>query len=512
MRCVVFWSAGISNYGDVFIEFLYPLGFLATAGTLVPVLIHLWRKERRNVLRVGSVKLFGSVKRHRINRLRIKNWPLLLLRCFLVVVLSFLLAAPHIDLNRLKSGESGWVLLGAGYAERLDVDQHRLIDSLLDEGYGLRAFEPGFRPIDMEADDTVAYFPDQFGLVDRLDDRLPIGFPVVIFSRPLITQLPGDVPTTTARLTWHAFAQRDTTDVKRWATRAWATATGGIALTIALSDPAETRFEQLIVQGDGGAQGVEMKIEQGRTLVKLTGQPDWVPVDDRRWRVRFVGDGPRPDTDYLRALLAAFQQVTGVPMEVGTYEAGEPCDLLFDLTGRADTVSARTVFRYMPGDPVEQPDNHLMQAGTHTGMETARIHKLIVAEEEGMPVWLDAFGRSLLTKIEKPGQVQFNCYVRFNPQWTDLVWSDAFVSQLVPLLINAEEPLLMGGFHTYPGDERVFAGPIPIPYRATKTSGIGPVPKEANSIPYLAWLALLAFAAERVVTYRYRLKANDGEY
>ncbi|SEK39399.1 BatA domain-containing protein [Parapedobacter koreensis] len=492
------------------VEFLYPLGFLAATAVIIPVLLHLWRKEKRKVLQVGSTKLFGNIKKHRINRLRIKNWPLLLLRCLLILALSCLLAAPHIASDRPGSNETGWILLGTAYHENLAESQRILMDSLLNNGYGLRAFEPGFRKISMQDADTVSQSANPFALIHQLNDILPAGFPVVVFSSPQISQLTGDVPATTLALTWHAFAQRDTSRVQ-WAAQAWNTASDSIAVIVGSSSTDDTHFEQLVVQADGSEQGVQVRVEQGQTLVKLDGQSEWVAVNDHKFQIRFASDTPLPDLGYLRALLAAFQQATDFPMEMATYQPGESCDILFDLTeaGLPDTaLAAATIFRYASGVPEDQQNNYVIPANTQADRAMASVYKLIVAEDKDTPVWQDAFGRPLLTVSRQQGYTLFRCYTRFNPQWTDLIWSEAFINSMIPLFVNTKEPLLVSSFHTYSQDKRAFVGTVSLPHRAKTAQDIGQVPNQANTIPYLAWIALLIFAAERIVTYHYKIKTE----
>ncbi len=494
------------------VEFLYPLGFLAATSIIVPVVIHLWRKQTRKVLRVGSIRVFDHAKRQRINRVRIVNWPLLLLRCLLMLIFSAGLAAPYIDLHRLKADETGWVLLGSGYEDSLSADQQQQLDSLLNQGYGLRAFEPGFRSIDRQARDTVAQETNPFSLIYQLNEAVTSDFPVVIFSRPLINDFTGDLPTTSTKLTWHAFAQQQAdTAHTQWITRAWTKASGDIGVIVASSDVNASRYEPLVIAGDGSEQGIQLMVEQGKALVKSSTQSNWVEVADDPLDIRLATDAPLPDIEYLNALLTAFQQASDLPIAVGTYQSGDTCDLLFDFTttGVHDH-AAHAVFRYMQGEIVEQQDNYLIATGTHVNREGIKIHKMIVAEDDGEPIWLDSYGRPILTVSRQEEQILFRCYIRFNPQWTDLVWSTAFANSLLPLLIDVDEPLLANSFHRYPMDKRAFTGTIYLPHGEKVQRGAGGTPKEANAIPYLAWLALLVLVAERIVTYGFQLKPKDG--
>ena len=485
------------------IEFLYPLGFAAAAGILAPVLLHLWRREQWKILRVGSVRLFSAAKTPRINRIRINNWPLLLLRCLLVLLLMLLLADPYMDLSQPKASEKGWVLLGRGYQDGLDSTQRSRMDSLLRGGYAVRAFEPGFRPIEPGAGDTVSA-ANPFRLIRNLNETVPPEFPAVIFSSARLADLSGDIPATSADLTWHTFANQPGTVSARWVSRAWTNDEGGVTLLIADATPSETRFAPMHLRGDGEAQGIQLRSEQGHLSVKAADQHDWVRVDSKKTRVQLASDPSSPDATYVRAVLQAFKKATGLPVELSAYQPGTACDLLFDLTaaGISDTSAARTAFRYMQGKAVPQTGNRLFHAHTRSDQDPVHLYQLIEGKDEGIPVWVDSFDRPVLTVSRESGRTLLRCYTRFRPQWTDLMGSEAFVNSLVPVLLNPEDPLIQSGFRYEPKDIRALNGVLSLPRRARPPSALTGKPEEPNTVPYLAGLALLVFAAERAITYR----------
>jgi len=61
-------------------SFLTPLFLVALAGLAVPVIIHLIQRERKNVVQFPSLMFLQRIPYQSVQRRRIRNWPLLLLR------------------------------------------------------------------------------------------------------------------------------------------------------------------------------------------------------------------------------------------------------------------------------------------------------------------------------------------------------------------------------------------------------------------------------------------------
>lgn len=497
----------------MFIEFLYPLGLLAALGIGIPIVIHLWQVKQQRVLRVGNIKVFAGTKRQRIHKIRIKNWLLLAIRCLIVLLLAALLAGPRLVRDAGKQ-DRGWVLLGAGarYGAMPDPAQQQLIDSLLDHGYALHAFEPGFRPLPREdTEDTVATVDNQFTLVHTLGEQLPPGFPVVVFSTPQIGQLAGDVPATPLRLSWQVLAT-DTAEAARFITHAWKTSDDSVAVWIATSRPDGTDVARTVITGDGRAEGIAFRITDGQAEVSMDGQDEWVTVADRPYRIQFTGGSNTADLAYVQAVFRAFAQQTGIPVQLDGYDPSAPCDLLFDFSASpsADTDSQpATIFRYAAGEG-EPQNNRLALWGTATNGDQPGIHRLIPADgDHGEVVWTDAYGQPVLTRQRTGSNWEYHFYSRFNPQWTDMVWSTEMINNLLPLLLTPETPLWTQSFERYAANRQVLPGPLQLP-RQPALAGNTYHDREPTAIPLFTWAVLLIFALERILTHNQRRKQTDG--
>jgi len=496
----------------VFIEFLYPLGLLAALGIGVPIAIHLWQVKQQRVLHVGNIKVFARAKRQRIQKLRIKDWLLLAIRCLIVLMLAALLARPHI-IHDITQKARGWVLLGTQHHTLLDAAQRKLIDSLLNNGYTLHAFEPGFRSLSIQnEDDTVASVPNQFALIHQLNAQLPAGFPTVIFSKPEITRLAGDPPTTPLTLNWYAL-QDDTASRARFIVRAWKTDDDSVAVLAGTSSTRGTRFDRIAIKGDGQTEGMAFRITDGQAHVKFPEQTTWVAVTDTPYTVQFAPGSNRIDITYVKAVFTAFAQQTGIRVAVTDYNPSVPSDLLFDFSesGLTDTVrSAKTVFRYATGEVEQQQNNHMVQWGTATNGNNPKLSRLIVTEDDtDQVVWADAYGRPLLTRHRGERGWRYRFYGRFNPQWTDLVWSTAMVNNLLPLLLSPETPWWTQSFDRQAADRQTLPGPLLLQaHSGAPQSTIRD--RQPTAIPLLTWMTLLTFVLERILTHRQRKNKTDG--
>jgi hypothetical protein len=108
-------------------SFLTPLFLLGLAGLAVPVIIHLIQRERKNVVHFPSLMFLRRVPYQSVQRRRIRNWPLLLLRLAALALIVAAFARPFLRRPALAAA-------AAGGAREVIV----LIDKSYSMGYGDR--------------------------------------------------------------------------------------------------------------------------------------------------------------------------------------------------------------------------------------------------------------------------------------------------------------------------------------------------------------------------------------
>lgn len=141
---------------------LAPLGLAALAALLVPLLLHLRRRDERRPVDFAALRWLRQHPRPRF-RLRMEEWPLLLLRLLLLALLALWLARPA---TTAVEASRHWTLLVPG------VDPAPLLPPR--EGEQRRWLAPGFPPLQQAPApaDGHASLPS---LLRQLDADLPAG-------------------------------------------------------------------------------------------------------------------------------------------------------------------------------------------------------------------------------------------------------------------------------------------------------------------------------------------------
>jgi hypothetical protein len=102
--------------------FLNPWYLLGTVLAIVPILIHLWFRKRLKKIPFSTLQFLKRTEARRFGWLRLREWLVLMLRCFLIVFLFLSLARPQLRSGFLKIGRLASVLL--------------IIDNSYSMGYG----------------------------------------------------------------------------------------------------------------------------------------------------------------------------------------------------------------------------------------------------------------------------------------------------------------------------------------------------------------------------------------
>lgn len=106
------------------LAFLVPLFLLGLAGIVVPIVVHLTRRQRRNVVHFPSLMFLQKIPYQEQRRRRIQHWFLLSIRALALALLAFAFARPFVDQSELGLGASSGprevvVLLDQSYSMAL---------------------------------------------------------------------------------------------------------------------------------------------------------------------------------------------------------------------------------------------------------------------------------------------------------------------------------------------------------------------------------------------------------
>lgn len=516
---------------------LYPIGLIALAGLLIPLIIHLWKLKQGKTLQIGSIALLGAGSPFTSRSYQITDWLLLFLRMLLIALLAFFLAEPWLLKKESGvGGQKGWVLLEKGDLPLLYKTQRKSIDSLLLAGYELHDFGLGFQKISLK--DTVKNSEDKdpelshFALLKELNGQLAPDLQVYLYADRRLQNQGGDLPRIDFRLIWKEMKRADT--MNTWST------TFAHKTFEATSGPALTSFKRLDEPQDHSKFKDHSKLKDNLKT-----------REESTIKVLIYGDDYPEDVNYLRAAILAITQETKRNVEVEVFNGKDISGLSFDV---GFWISAKPVssvfsegirnggrlFNYA-GEKVSMVSSWLdvePERKGNTGGITLR-KRTTAASYPGAQIWTDGFGIPLLTRTKEKSFDHYRFYSRINPGWTDLVWNEKFVEAMMPILLGNDGTDAGFGFEINPNDQRNSLVSLTQLSGAQSSAqpGVGQRSKEEASMAQTIalksgkateeqlstasqkeeplqkafWLmAILVFTLERILSFRHKNKLNHG--
>jgi hypothetical protein len=131
---------------------------------------------------------------------------------------------------------------------------------------------------------------------------------------------------------------------------------------------------------------------------------------------------------------------------------------------------------------------------------------LIVSNGKNEPIWHTGFGVSVLDKKMQKNANIYRFYTHFNPNWSDLVWSDNF-PRMILKLINTNIYQQPEKF-----DKRILTNqqiqPLQIK-QATEAASVNPV-EQVDLSKYFWLLVIVLLVAERILSHKTKTIPTNG--
>jgi hypothetical protein len=171
------------------LSLLFPMGLLALAALLVPLLIHLARRHHYAPLAFAALRWLRAKARPR-QRIRFDEWPLLLVRLLLLAALAVLLARPLLHDAPVRTPP--WVVVAPG-----------LNPPTVPAGSEGRWLSAGFPPLQ---DTAPASAQPLASLLRELDQSLPRGTALTVYVPDPMPGLDGERPRLSRAVQWRPVA------------------------------------------------------------------------------------------------------------------------------------------------------------------------------------------------------------------------------------------------------------------------------------------------------------------
>ncbi|RZJ64928.1 MAG: hypothetical protein EOO47_26265, partial [Flavobacterium sp.] len=380
---------------------LYPIGLLALAGLIVPVLLHLWNVKQGKTLKIGSIALLGENSTSSSISLKITDWLLFILRCLIVILVAFVLAQPFIKKTITHTKNSGWILVNRNKFSTVYQANRQTIDSLVNLGFELRDFNLGFTQFFLkdslvQAAKTSAL--SYSALLRQLNKQIPAGYAAYLFADHRLSNFDGDLPKLSFNLTWKEFKQVDT--IKTWSAKFLNKSYDG------RSTPSSTSYTS--------------SQSQNLPVVKVA-----------------IHDPIGNDAKYIKASLGAISDFTKRKFEVKNWTlATIDADVVFWLSDEPFNATLKanaSLLTYQKGKVLAVNSN--MNFEDESNQKIELFQRIAFDNLQGSAIWADGFGIPLLIKKREADLNHFYFYSRFNPNWGDLVWNVQFTRAIIPIVL-----------------------------------------------------------------------------
>lgn len=166
---------------------LFPLGLAMLAGLLLPLLVHLARREEQRPTDFAALRWLSARLRPR-QKIRFEEWLLLALRLLLVALFALLVARPVLLGG---AGDAPWLLVAPG------VDANAA--PAMPEDTQRRWLAPGFPALDTPRPDATQPIGS---LLRQLDADLPAATPVTVLVPSVIEGADGERPRLSRAVDW----------------------------------------------------------------------------------------------------------------------------------------------------------------------------------------------------------------------------------------------------------------------------------------------------------------------
>lgn len=472
------------------------------AAVIIPIAIHFWNIKEGRAFPVGSISLLEKSIKKYTRTVRIAEWLLLLLRCLLIILLAMLLAKPV--KRQSFNNRQGWVLIDKHDGSIIYNHFKTTIDSLLNKGFELHELDEGFRQTSLKdilnSRDTIARAESYWQLIKKVNNKLPASFPVYVFTSNRLNEFSGERPQVNINVKWFAYTPDTTT---RQLVKAWRDNERNIHVMLSNSSASGNTFSYDDVPLDKtGNNAYKISSVNGKLLIAYNNETP-VIVDTTVTHISIYAGGYKQDASYASASLNAIKAFTKQPIQIAIFDKKtalpQKINWLFWLSDEMipENITAENIFRYVKGKEVDESSFMNINYVTSAPITVNRIIKADSLQDSIRQIWQDGFGNPLLTSETNHHTNIYSFYSHLNPQWNNLVWSDAFPSILLHLLLDDE----MTGINKLYADERVIDVKQMQPAFAAGSNR--DIALEFEDLSTVFWFIIfLLFCTERIISFK----------
>lgn len=443
----------------------YPIGLLALAGLLIPVLIHLWSVKKGKTLKIGSIALLGENATSSARSLKLTDLLLFVLRCLILILIAGLLAQPYFKKPSSTAATKGWILLDKAQFKKIYKIHRNTIDSLIAKGFELHDFNVGFNSF--SAKDSISNEGNNLSymaLIQQLNTQMPKGYSAYIFADKRLIKFDGDLPKPNFNLIWKDVNYPDT--IKTWS----------------------TTFLGKVYKGESLPHLTRYTTNKSQNLPSIS---------------VFIYNPKEDDAKYIKAALNAITDFTSRRFKVVT--SISKAEMVFWLSDEPAPSSVNKIFAYKNGKIQNVNSSLLLSFEPNQNIELTE--RIAPDNLKGDVIWTDGWGDPILIKENKTEHFYF--YSRFNPQWSDLVWSEQFVKALIPIVLGKQTAPDFG-FEDHDSDQRIL-GQTLFQDAKIKSSGVSTLTTNQHLDHFIWYTVFILLIIERTLSFTNKTKLRHAK-
>ncbi len=310
-------------------QLLHPVMLIALAGLLLPLLIHIWNRQKGRIIPFGSIKWLEATQRKKLSSISFTQPFLFFLRSIMVGLCVLLLIEPvRVQMvELLPQKNQNWVLVTPDLLERDDWQAG--FDTAQYRGCEWRALAGGFPEL---VNSPPPYSPSRGGenqsvdiwsLLADVQERADAPDSVFLFFTPKIQQFQSEPPTLSMHINWLEVPAKDD---HYQLIRAWRPARKKLTFLYGKSNAEQTVFEQIVfdIKDSKNTQSISFKTyDLPDVIVDLNDNKAWFQQQKDSifieesivLNVAVKADRKyKKDREYIRAALKAVSQYTGIEL------------------------------------------------------------------------------------------------------------------------------------------------------------------------------------------------------
>ncbi len=418
---------------------------------VLPLLIHFWNKQKATRIQFGSIRYLEEVKKNHWYRIRLSDFPLLLLRLLLFTLLAFLLMQPVWQQLQQPQAQTRLYLS----PDLLPAKQYSIIQALVDsipkEQLQLQLLYPGFPSIEnadtslqLAVNQHINYWQLLQSVATQIEDARDLT--CYAFATDLLKNYQGQKPYLSGKVNLY---QLPIKTERKWLAKVDWLNEQEVLLTVGKSTSEQSIYSKQVIKLNSDHQTIAIP-DWGSLTCKATSPRSWrlkapnntlvdtiltAPKQFLNAQVTvFYAPNRQEDLRYVKAALTAIDKVYDLPYSIQTRStkqlAKHKDNSQFYIWLSPDTLPTVLIERAKVGaiiladargDSFTQSNQLIIRKTGNSDAPPRLLEASTQAPSNGEAIWQDGSGAAILSRQAVEQGWRYDFVGRFVPSSTSMV-------------------------------------------------------------------------------------------